>query len=202
MYMSVRVCKYSTDMYKLHTLIWSQAVDFYATEQSHTNTAAQSSVQQLVDSLNTHRINTLTELCRIERIAAACDSEVDARAFQQPMTSAWSHYVSCNQFLTELRGLTRSYPLSTDIVAEAYRRVCSDPESNRSWNMAWLCLTRMRDDGLVRIFSDAEARKPEMWGGKGPSEKMVQQLATCFEDEWRTAIETMLRHWTSPPTWY
>ncbi|PNP45167.1 hypothetical protein TGAM01_v206723 [Trichoderma gamsii] len=163
---------------------------------------SRSSIQQLVDSLNTHRINTLTELCRIERIAAACDSEADARAFQQPMTSAWIHYVTSNQFLMELRGLTRNYPLSADIVAEAHRRVRSDPESNRSWNLAWLCLTRMRDDGLVRIFSDTEARKPEMWGGKVPSEKMVQQLATCFEDEWRTAIETMLRHWATQPTWY
>ncbi|KAH6604419.1 hypothetical protein Trco_007865 [Trichoderma cornu-damae] len=159
------------------------------------------SVQQLIDSLNTHRINTLTELCRIERIAATCDSEADARAFQQPMTWAWTHYVSSNQLLTELRGLTRSYPLSAEIVAEAHRRVRSDPESNRSWNLAWLCLTRMRDDGLVRVFSDAEARRPEMWGGQGPSEKMVQQLATCFEDEWRAAIETMLRHWATPPTW-
>ncbi|KAL6694444.1 hypothetical protein J3F84DRAFT_44432 [Trichoderma pleuroticola] len=169
---------------------------------SKTPEKTRSSVQQLIDSLNTHRINTLTELCRIERIAATCDSEAEARAFQQPMTSAWIHYVSSNQFLTELRGLTRNYPLSADIVAEAHRRVRSDPESNRSWNLAWLCLTRMRDDGLVRIFSDAEARKPEMWGGKGPSEKMVQQLATCFEDEWRAAIETMLRHWATPPTWY
>ncbi|TFB00701.1 hypothetical protein CCMA1212_007480 [Trichoderma ghanense] len=167
-----------------------------------TSDKPRASMQQLIDSLTTHRINTLTELCRIERIAATCDSEAEARAFQQPMTEAWIHYVSSNQFLTELRGLTRSYPLSADIVAEAYRRVRSDPDSNRSWNLAWLCLTRMRDDGLVRIFADAEARKPEMWGGKGPSEKMVQQLATCFEDEWRAAIETMLRHWTTPPTWY
>ncbi|KAL7793721.1 hypothetical protein V8C37DRAFT_378022 [Trichoderma ceciliae] len=195
-------------VYKSHYIyrIKSQLVNLYArlgkTGQSNADETTQSSVQQLIDSLNTHRINTLTELCRIERIAATCGSESDARAFQQPMTSAWIYYVSSNQFLTELRGLTRSYPFGADIVAEAHQRVRSDPESNRSWNLAWLCLTRMRDDGLLSIFSDSEARKPEMWGGKGPSEKMVQQLATCFEDEWRRAIETMLRHWTTPPAWY
>lgn len=58
------------------------------------------------------------------------------------MTEAWSYYVSSNQFLTELRGLTRNYPFCGDIVTDAQMRVRSDPESNRSWNMAWLCLQK------------------------------------------------------------
>lgn len=47
----------------------------------------------------------------------------------------------------------------------------------------------MRDDGLRREFSDAEARKPLMWEGETPSEQMIQELATLFEDKWRIAVE-------------
>ena len=163
---------------------------------------SQASIQELINTLITHRVNTLTDLCRIERIAASCEHEDDARAFQQPMTSAWIHYVSSNSLLTELRGFTRNFPFSSDILDEAHRRVRCDPESNRSWNLAWLCLTRMRDDGLVMIYAAAEAGKQEMWGGKTPSEEEKSQLADCFEKEWTRAIETMLRHWVNPPTWY
>jgi hypothetical protein len=105
----------------------------------------QQSNAQLIESLRTHRVNTLTELRRIEKVAAACETEEDAAAFQAPMTAAWSYYVG-NQFLVELRGLTPNYPMSADVVAEAVRRVRSDPGSNRSWNMAWLCLIKIRDE--------------------------------------------------------
>ena len=103
----------------------------------------QKTVRKLIESLETHRVNTLTELCRIERFAAACDNEEDARAFQGPMTAAWDYYVSSNQFLTELRGLTRDYPICADIIYAAEVRVRSDPSSNRSWNLAWLLLRKM-----------------------------------------------------------
>lgn len=146
-------------------------------------------------------MNTLTELCRIERVAASCTDEAEALAFQEPMTAAWVHYISSNQFLTELRGLTRSYPISGEMVQEAYSRVMNDPESNRSWNLAWLCLMKIRDDGLVGAYANSEASKPEMWGGRSPTEDEVNQLAACFEYEWMTAIEIMLRHWTFAPTW-
>jgi hypothetical protein len=63
-----------------------------------------------------------------------------------PMTNAWNYYVGSNQFLTELRGLTPNYPICAEIVSEAQARVRNDPESNRSWNMAWLCLTKVRDE--------------------------------------------------------
>jgi hypothetical protein len=62
------------------------------------------------------------------------------------MTAAWDYYVTSNQFLTELRGITRNYPFSGDVVAEAQRRVRADPDSNRSWNLAWLCLMKIRDE--------------------------------------------------------
>jgi hypothetical protein len=91
-------------------------------------------------------VNTLTELCRIERVAATCDNEEDAIAFQEPMTTAWNYYVTSNQFLTELRGLTRNYPISGDLMREALGLVQNDPQSNRSWNLAWLCLTKIRDE--------------------------------------------------------
>ncbi|KAH8180256.1 hypothetical protein LIA77_01775 [Sarocladium implicatum] len=161
-----------------------------------------SSTKRLIESLERHQVNTLTELCRIEQTAASCTDEAEARAFQGPMTAAWVYYVSSSQLLTELRGLTRSYPISGDIVREAWARVTSDPESNRSWNLAWLCLMKMRDDGLVGVFAAAESTRQEMWGETVPSRDDVDQLAACFEYEWMTAIEIMLRHWTVAPTWY
>ncbi|KAH8886327.1 hypothetical protein GQ53DRAFT_727676 [Thozetella sp. PMI_491] len=165
-------------------------------------TAQQQSVRQLIESLQTHRVNTLTELCRIERVAATCESEDDARAFQEPMTSAWDYYVNSNQMLTELHGLTRSYPFCGDILTEAQLRVRNDPESNRSWNLAWLCLMKVKDDGLVAEYANSEASKPYMWGGRQPEADEADQLAKCFEYEWEKAIDKMLRHWDGTPTWY
>ena len=78
-------------------------------------------------------------------MAASCD-EADQLAFQGPMTSAWDFYVSSNQMLTELRGLTRNYPFSGEVLAQAQALVRGDPDSNRSWNLAWLCLVKIRDE--------------------------------------------------------
>jgi hypothetical protein len=162
----------------------------------------QPSARQLIESLTHNRVNTLTELCRIERIATACENEADARAFQEPMTTAWTRYVERHQLLTELRGLTRGYPFSAELVSEALSRVRADPRSSRSWNLAWLCLTRIRDDGLLRAFAVREAGKPEMWAGLQPSEEDLESLARCFEREWTLAVNVMLRHWTVDPSWY
>ncbi|RYP90900.1 hypothetical protein DL770_002977 [Monosporascus sp. CRB-9-2] len=158
---------------------------------------SQSSVQQLIDSLRTHRVNTLTELCRIERVAASCENEDDAQAFQEPMTSAWKYYVTSNQFLTELSGLTRNYPFSSDLVDDALYRVQNDPDSNRSWNLPWLCLMKMKD-----LYAKAQSWKKEMWDGRDPSQEEAHQLAQYFEDEWTQAVDTMLRHWPIPPARY
>lgn len=62
------------------------------------------------------------------------------------MTSAWTYYVTSNNFLNELRGLTRSYPFSSALLNDARWRVENDPESNRSWNLAWLCLSVIVDE--------------------------------------------------------
>ena len=91
-------------------------------------------------------MNTLTELCRIERAAALCENEDDAQAFQAPMTAAWEHYVHSHQFLSELRGLTANYPFCAELVADATARVRNDPDSNRSWNLAWLCLVKISEE--------------------------------------------------------
>lgn len=162
---------------------------------------AHKSVRKLIESLETHRVNTLTELCRIERFAASCDREEDARAFQGPMTAAWDYYVSSNQFLTELRGLTRDYPICSAIIYAAEMRVRSDPDSNRSWNLAWLLLRKMISDDLVASYASIEAAKPEMWGDMNPTDDEIQQLAACFEYEWNRAVTTMLRHWAASPRW-
>ena len=62
------------------------------------------------------------------------------------MTQAWNYYVTSNNLLNELRGLTRNYPFSSEVLDDAKWRVSSDPESNRSWNYAWLVLVKMRDE--------------------------------------------------------
>lgn len=159
-------------------------------------------VKDLIERLSTHRVNTLTELCRIERIAASCQDLDDAKAFQGPMTAAWIHYVTSNQLLSELRGLTPRYPFSADLAKEAHLRVRCDPNSNRSWNLAWLCLVCMQDEAIIHTHAVLEANRKEMWGDVKPSKQSKDQLTAEFEKEWSAAIEMMLRHWATPPTWY
>ena len=61
------------------------------------------------------------------------------------MTAAWDYYVCSYQFLTELRNLTPNYPFSGELLQEAHQLVLNDPDSNRSWNLAWLCLEKIRN---------------------------------------------------------
>lgn len=171
-------------------------------QSSPSRSPSPSTIKQLIETLTHHRVNTVTELCRIERTAASCTSADDARAFQGPMTRAWVHYVTSNQLLGELRGLTRGYPFSAELVAEAHRRVRADPRSNRSWNLAWLCLVRIRDDGLIATYSVMEASKPSMWGGLVPNEADVFKLSSCFAQEWTLAVSIMLKHWPAAPAWF
>jgi hypothetical protein len=102
-------------------------------------------MQQLTESLESHCFNTASELCRVERVAPTIADATDARAFQAPMTTAWAYYVDTN-FLSELRDLTPAYPFAAVILREARLRVSMDPRSNRSWNMAWLCLCKIVDE--------------------------------------------------------
>ena len=162
----------------------------------------------------------MTELRRIERIAAE-SSASDQLAFQQPMTSAWNAYVTSNNMLNELRGLTRNYPFSSEALDDAKWRVSNDPESNRSWNYAWLVLVKLKNEWvssflefrmvwgngadmhfsqMISAYAASEAAKPEMWGGEYPDQQDADQLATCFAFEWNEALEQMLRHWETPPT--
>ncbi|CAN8100743.1 unnamed protein product [Discula destructiva] len=163
---------------------------------------AQPSVRRLIKSLENHTVNTMTEIVRIERIAATCDDENDAIAFQRPMTEAWNYYVHSNQFLTELRGLTRNYPFSASVLDDAKMRVRNDPGSNRSWNTAWLCLRQIVENNLISTYAAVEATKRDMWGGHDPDAAEASQLAQCFEYEWNVAVNTMLQHWPQSPTWY
>ncbi|KAK4183929.1 hypothetical protein QBC35DRAFT_392840 [Podospora australis] len=163
--------------------------------------SASAATRQIIDSLVTHRVNTLTELCRIERMAATA-SEDDQIAFQQPMTAAWSYYVTSNQMLSELRGLTPNYPFCGDIVSYAQMLVQNDPDANRSWNFAWLVLRKIEDENLISSYAESEASRPEMWAGTYPDDEQVAQLAACFEHEWSSAVGRMLSHWQGSPTWY
>ena len=62
------------------------------------------------------------------------------------MTSAWAYYVNSNNLLNELRGLTRNYPFSSELLDEAKWQVIGDPESARSWNYCWLVLSKIQSE--------------------------------------------------------
>ncbi|KAI1122228.1 hypothetical protein F5Y10DRAFT_78728 [Nemania abortiva] len=173
-----------------------------SSSRSSRGSRGQGSTRQMIESLRNHTVNTLTELCRIERAAVACESEEEMQAFQEPLAAAWDNYVSSNQLLLELRGLTRNYPVSSSLVEEARLLVAEDPNSGRSWNMAWLCLVKIRDAGLILTCAQAESQKPEMWGGRHPTPEEAEQLTRCFVYEWTQAIDKMLRHWRAAPIWY
>ena len=89
----------------------------------HTNRVdPQAQKRALITALNEHRVNTIGELRRVERIFATLGSS----DVTQPMTAACKthtcspvdltliltgmHYVNSNSLLSELRGLTRDYP--------------------------------------------------------------------------------------------
>lgn len=106
------------------------------------NSQTQNNKDQLIQSLRTHRVNTITELRRIEKIFAFLDSA----EVTEPMTTAWAHYVNSNNLLNELRGLTRTYPFSSECLDEAKALVVRDPSSIRSWNYCWLVLVKMEKE--------------------------------------------------------
>ena len=98
--------------------------------------------EQLIRSLRTHRINTLTELRRIEKLFAPNN----AADVTEAMTSAWAFYVNSNNLLSELRGMTKNYPFSSECLDEAKWQVIGDSASARSWNYAWLILRKIKDE--------------------------------------------------------
>lgn len=152
--------------------------------------------QQYIRALQTHQINTLIELRRVEKAFAVLGTP----DCSEPMTSAWSYYVDSHGLLTELRGLTRNYPFSSDCLDEAKRRVYSDPASNCSWNLCWLVLSKIQNDKLIPYYARYQASLPAMWAGHTPSSEQITQLTNAFVAEWNYAISQMLRHWDQPPT--
>ena len=58
------------------------------------------------------------------------------------------------------------------------------------------------NSNLIPYYAASEAARPEMWGGRLPSEEEADQLAACFTYEWEMALQNMLRHWQVAPTWY
>ncbi|KAK4898491.1 hypothetical protein LTR27_004088 [Elasticomyces elasticus] len=175
------------------------------------NKDTQAQKQALIVALNEHRINTIGELRRVERIFATLGSP----DLTQPMTAACMelsnisidarlietgvYFVNSNSLLTELRGLTRNYPFSSECLDEAKRRVHADPASNRSWNYCWLVLAKAHTDRLIPAYARAQAARPEMWGGRIPLDATVTQLTEAFVKEWNAALAQMLRYWEEPP---
>lgn len=96
----------------------------------------------MINSLRTHKVNTITELRRIEKIFAYLNSE----EVTEPMTSAWAHYVNSNNLLNELRGLTKTIPFSSECLDEGKALVVNDPASVRSWNYCWLVLVKIEQE--------------------------------------------------------
>lgn len=102
----------------------------------------QSDKLQLLSALNSNRYNTVTDLRRVERVLAYLnDAEVT-----EPMTRAWRYYVDSHNFLSELRGLSRNYPFSSECLDEAKILVQQDPASIRSWNYCWLILVKIQHE--------------------------------------------------------
>ncbi|OQO07143.1 hypothetical protein B0A48_07711 [Cryoendolithus antarcticus] len=159
------------------------------------STLTEAQKQALIEALNEHRINTVGELRRIERIFAAIGSP----DLTQPMTTAWMYYVTSNSLLTELRRLTPDYPFSSELLTEARSRVHTDPSSNRSWNYCWLTLAKIHTDNLIPRFATTQASMSEMWGGRKVRAEEVKQLRDAFVDEWTTALRGMLRYWETAP---
>ncbi|KAL7275604.1 hypothetical protein RUND412_001436 [Rhizina undulata] len=151
-------------------------------------------VNNLVATLRSRRVNTLTELRRIEKVLVSINAD-----HSESLTEAWNYYVNSGNFLNELRGLTRQYPFSAELLEGAKRRVYIDQNSSRSWNFAWLILTKIRHDQMIGEFALKTAYQPVMWGGEVPDTASANQLAIVLVDQWSRAVEQMLRHWMSPP---
>lgn len=52
---------------------------------------------------------------------------------------------------------------------------------------------------LIDKYAKSLATSPDMWGGSLPQEEMITMLeGKCCED-WKRAVEIMLRHWETQP---
>ncbi|KAL9635393.1 MAG: hypothetical protein Q9164_003484 [Protoblastenia rupestris] len=144
----------------------------------------------MLHSLRTHRVNTLTELRRIEKSLTSDDSTDVTEA----MTAAWAHYVNSNNLLSELRGMTKNYPFSSECLDEAKWQVIGDPEKRVSSTLfkPLQVSLRLEDWSLIEKHARILAIKPAMWGGKNPNASGVEKLANACIAEWTRALDDHL----------
>ncbi|PCG94522.1 Hypothetical protein PENO1_052370 [Penicillium occitanis (nom. inval.)] len=165
----------------------------------------ESNIESIVDALSSRRINTLTELRRMERIllAAVQPQVTDLResSLVGVLASAWLNYVQNNNLLNELRNLTRNYPFSSELLDEAKTLVTADPEHSHSWNFAWLVLNKIEEKNLIDKHARVLATCPDMWGGSLPQEEMISMLEGKCREDWKMAVGIMLRHWETQPVY-
>ncbi|KAL8826607.1 MAG: hypothetical protein Q9170_007335, partial [Blastenia crenularia] len=105
-----------------------------ASMTSNPRSLSKADKDRLLRSLRSHSINTLPELRRIERIFAV----LNAPDTVEPMQTAWIYYVNSNNLLNELRGLTKTYPFSSECLDEAKARVSGS--LGGSGNFCWKVL--------------------------------------------------------------
>ncbi|KAI5856927.1 hypothetical protein BZA05DRAFT_441565 [Tricharina praecox] len=156
-------------------------------------------INQMRQTLRSRRVNTLTELRRIESVLTTLPNFTTELIHE--ITDSWGYYVSSNNFLNELRGLTRQYPFSNELLEDAKARVLNDPSSSRSWNFAWLLLAKIKNDQLIPVYAQRVAYQPSQWGGVHPDPRNAAELANVLSQEWTRAVEQLLRHWPTAPAW-
>ncbi|QKX57139.1 uncharacterized protein TRUGW13939_04247 [Talaromyces rugulosus] len=159
-------------------------------------------VKTLLTLLRTPRVNTLTELRRIERnlIPAKINPSLDNNStipneIVEPLASAWLNYVYSNNLLSELRNLTRSCMFSSELLDEAKMLVTADPDSGQSWNFAWLVLNKIENEELIDKHARDLSTNPDMWGGRSPAADEAKMLEDKCKQEWTWAVRQMLRNW-------
>lgn len=135
-------------------LYWGRKKRFWLTRDP-----IQTEKAQLIRSLQTHKVNTLTELRRIEKIFEGASSAETV----EPMNNAWYHYVNSNQLLSELRALTKNYPFSSECLDEAKWRVVEDSANNRSRNYCWLVLSKIRKEYVTFLLTSFSFPCPFLW---------------------------------------
>jgi len=172
---------------------------------SSSSSSSTASLTRLLRLLTPTPPNTLTELRRIEKDVITLSrtsptAASDIAQLQTPMTNAWTAYVNSHNLLSELRGLTRNYPFDNQVLDEAKWKVIGDPDSNRSWNFAWLVLIKIGNQGLIQHYAAEMAGNPEMWGGRAPEKEEEDRLREILVWEWGEAVRQLLRHWETPPT--
>lgn len=99
--------------------------------------------KQLISWLQTRRVNTITELRRVEKAFITFPSPSPSPEAAESLTNAWLHYVNSNQLLNELRSLTKSYPFSSECLDEAKWLVIGDIDFSRSSNYCRVVLAKV-----------------------------------------------------------